>query len=71
MTKSRLTKVSVNFLPESMNALDEAAEREGISRTDVLNRAAAVYNFISEKKRERVMFLLKASDGKVSEVLFI
>lgn len=38
-----LTKVSINFLEKSMEALEAAAEQTGDNRTDTLNRAIQAY----------------------------
>lgn len=38
-----LTKVTVNLIPAAMRALETSAEIEGLSRTDVINRALLAY----------------------------
>jgi hypothetical protein len=42
-----LVKVSVNLLPVAWKAIETAAEREGISRTDAINRALQAYETLT------------------------
>jgi len=44
-----LTKVIFLALPESMICLKAAAEREGLSMTDVLNRALQLYGEVGAR----------------------
>jgi hypothetical protein len=39
-----LTMLTVNLVPEAYAALGRAADREGCSRTDVVNRALLAYD---------------------------
>jgi hypothetical protein len=48
ISEERLTKLTVNLLPQSMAALNSAAERLGDSRTDTVNRAVQVYAKVTD-----------------------
>jgi hypothetical protein len=43
-----LTKVSANFVPRSVAALEMASEVTGDNQTDVINRAVQLYAYISK-----------------------
>lgn len=43
MTRSALTKLTVNLLPEAYEALETAAERTGLTRTDAVNKALIMF----------------------------
>jgi hypothetical protein len=50
-----LTRVTANFTPRAMAALERVAAQTGDSKTDVLNRAVTVYEVFLE--------LMERSDG--------
>lgn len=50
-----LTRVTANFTPRAMAALDEVAAATGDSKTDILNRSVMVYKVFLE--------LLERGDG--------
>jgi hypothetical protein len=52
ITLGPLTKVSANFLPRSMVALEAAAELSGDNHTDCLNRAIQVYAYVEQLRVE-------------------
>jgi hypothetical protein len=43
MTTEALTKITAYMTPDAMTALESAADRLGLSRTDTLNRAVQAY----------------------------
>ncbi|WP_329105039.1 hypothetical protein OG792_31460 [Micromonospora sp. NBC_01699] len=43
-----LTKVTVNLNPRAMNALNSACARTRDTKTDTINRALIVHNFVLE-----------------------
>lgn len=46
MTDRNLVKVTVNLNPEAWAALHNAAQALEMTRTDVINRALQIYNFL-------------------------
>jgi hypothetical protein len=50
-----LVKVTVNLLPDAYKAIETAAEREGISRTDAINRALQVYETLTGLEPEQLL----------------
>lgn len=72
MSDSELTKISVNFRVEAVNAINDAGAREGLSRTDVLNRAVLLYNFFSEiRDAGDGVYIKTPGSANVREVLFL
>ncbi|WP_433056907.1 hypothetical protein [Dactylosporangium sp. CS-033363] len=55
-TGGSLTRVTANFTPRGMAALDRVAEKTGDSRTDILNRAVMAY--------ETLLDLIEEGDGR-------
>ncbi len=53
---SELHRQTVNFIPKAGDAVERAAKRECLNKTDTINRAALLYDFVSE---------IMAADGKV------
>lgn len=55
-----LTRVTANFTPRAVAALERVSEKTGDSRTDVLNRAVMAY--------ETVLDLIEEGDGRTLRV---
>lgn len=45
---NELHRVTVNLIPKAWDAVEKTAAREGLNKTDVINRAVQVYGFVSE-----------------------
>lgn len=45
-TTTGLVKLTVNLTPKAFSAMEEAAARDGNSKTDVVNRALQLYNLV-------------------------
>lgn len=43
-----LTRLTVNLIPTANEALDRAAARERLSKTDIINRAIQMYDYLRE-----------------------
>ena len=59
-----LHKITVNLVPKADLALQAAAEREGLNRTDTLNRALQFYDFFSEEAARDTKIMLVRKDGE-------
>lgn len=67
-----LTKVSANFVPRAIAALDLASEITGDSRTDVLNRAVQVYAYLVKAADEgSLVFVENPATGIKDRVVFL
>ena len=71
-TKPELTKVSANFVPRAMAALDLASQLTGDSRTDVLNRAVQVYAYLAKMMEEGNLIFVENPTTKAKDrVVFL
>ena len=67
-----LTRVTVNLIPQSVEALKQATEIEENNRTDTINRALQLYAFLVQKTLiDGWTMLLCNQDGDVEEVKII
>jgi hypothetical protein len=66
-----LTRVTVNLVPKAAVALKESAALEGISRTDVVNRAVQLYAMFVAETTLGSKVLLRAPDASMREVTFL
>lgn len=65
---SDLTKISFNATRKTVNALEAAAETDGFSRTDVLNRAVQVYEMVTKELAQGSELMLSRPDGSLIRV---
>lgn len=63
-----LTRITINLIPGAASALEEVSAAENLSRTDTVNRAIQVYEFIVKQKMFGKELLLRAEDGSVERV---
>ena len=66
-----LRKVTVNLIPKAWAAAGDAAERLGLTRTDVINRALQAYAFLEEQIAAGAEVLVRQPDGTVRQVMFL
>ena len=69
---SSLTRVTANFTPRAIAALEQVAEETGDSRTDVLNRSVLVYQtFLELMKRGDGTLQITYPDGTRESLRFL
>lgn len=61
--------VSVRLIPKSMRALEALAERNGLSKTDVINRALQIYDYIDAEQGRGRQILSHDSEKGETHVL--
>lgn len=67
-----LTKITVNLIPAAADALQNAADRDRLSRTDIMNRALQVYDFVSTQLAGgKTLGLVDPKTGAVAEVRIV
>ena len=59
-----LERRTVNLTPQASDALTAAAERDRLSKTDVINRAIALYDFVTGHIAAGDDIILRNTDGK-------
>ncbi len=57
-----LTRLIVNLTPRAVSALEQAAHRTGLSRTDVVNISVQLYNQLAEAGERQGIIHLEAPD---------
>jgi len=58
-----LQRVTVNLIPKAADSLDRLAERTTMSKTDVINRALQLYDFIDGVTAGGGDVLVRPKDG--------
>jgi hypothetical protein len=61
----------VRLIPKAWTALEETAERLGLSKTDVANRALQAYAFLEEEMAAGAEVVLRHPSGEQSTVKFL
>jgi hypothetical protein len=71
-TKHELTKVSANFVPRAVQALELASALTGDSRTDVLNRAVQMYAYLAKMMEEgNLVFVENPTTHAKERIVFL
>jgi acyl-CoA synthetase (NDP forming) len=64
---TNLHKITVNLIDKADRALSAAAEREGLNRTDTINRALQFYDYFSNETAEGAEVLIH-KNGETSRL---
>lgn len=71
MSDQDLTKLTVNLIPASVEALQELQDITDLSGTDVVNRALQMYLFVEKETRSGSEFWVSNPDtGRSRRVVF-
>ncbi|WP_405717255.1 ribbon-helix-helix protein, CopG family [Streptomyces sp. NBC_01537] len=72
MSEQKLfTRLSVNLNDEAARALKENSDRRGISITEAVRRAIAVYDFIERETAAGNRIQVVDPEGRVRELLLV
>lgn len=63
-----LTKVTVNLLPRTVAALEQASESTGDSKTDTINRAVQLYAWVQRMLDAGESLRVVSPDGETREI---
>lgn len=66
-----LTRLTVNLTPRASEELAEVARLTGVNRTDSVNRAILVYNFLEQQQHNGKRVALISEDGSVEIVVIL
>lgn len=61
-------RYSVTLVPPAAQAVAELIELTGLSKTDVINRAVQVYNFLEAQKADGSEVLLRNHEGTLERL---
>ena len=63
-----MPRITVALTPDTATRLDELTARTGLSKTDLVNRAVQVYEFIDAETRTGSQILIRDTDGATTMV---
>lgn len=66
-----LERITVNVTKRAKNSLDTTAEREYMTKTDVVNRALNAYAFLMELQSEGATVSVQYKDGTKERLRFL
>ena len=64
-------RITVTLVPKAAGGLERLRERTHLSKTDLVNRAVTLYEFVEEQIAGGSAVLIRTPDGTVSEVRFL
>ena len=64
-------RFTVSLTPKSVAALDHLMLLDGLSQTDIINRAVQVYDFIAEHRSRGIKLLFEHPDSTTETVHII
>lgn len=65
------TRVTVPLIPKSVDALAALVDQQGLSRTDIINRALQLYAYISGVQDHGAKVLVQWPGGDVEGMEFV
>lgn len=71
MLMSDIERITVSLIPQASAALAATLSRSGLSKTDVVNRAVTLYDFITERVSEGDEIVLASPGGQQKAVKFL
>ena len=64
-------RVTVALVPKAAGDLQETVERTGLSKTDIVNRAVSLYEYLDARLSQGAELLIRDSKtGKVEQIRF-
>ena len=69
--KTDTSRITVALIPDAEARLAALAARTGLSKTDLVNRAVTLYEFIDAEIRAGHQVLIRDQDGATSMVKFL
>lgn len=62
-------RITVALIPQAAGDLQQLQDRTGLSKTDIVNRAISLYDFINTQLREGRDLLIRDSETKETQVI--
>jgi hypothetical protein len=70
-TTAIIERITVALIPKAAADLQRLQEKTGLGKTDVVNRAISLYEFVDEKIREgREVLVRDKATGEIQAVVF-
>jgi len=64
-------RITVGLVPKAAASLRRLQERTSLSKTDITNRALALYDFIDAQAAAGAAVRIERPDGSTAEVMFL
>jgi hypothetical protein len=62
-------RITVALIPQAAEDLQHLQDRTGLSKTDIVNRAVSLYDFINTQLREGRDLLIRDNEAKETQVI--
>jgi hypothetical protein len=62
-------RITVALIPQAAEDLQRLQDRTGLSKTDIVNRAVSLYEFINAQPREGRDLLIRDNEAKETQVI--
>jgi hypothetical protein len=62
-------RITVALIPQAAGDLQQLQDQTGLSKTDIVNRAISLYDFINTQLREGRDLLIRDSETKETQVV--
>lgn len=63
-------RVTVALVPKAASDLQKAVERTGLSKTDIVNRAISLYEYLDARVSDGAELLVRIESGQVEQIKF-
>jgi hypothetical protein len=63
-------RVTVALVPKAVGDLQRTVERTGLSKTDIINRAISLYEYLDARVSDGAELLVRNKSGEVEQIKF-
>jgi hypothetical protein len=64
-------RITIALIPKAEQDLQKLQDRTGYSKTDLVNRAVSLYEFIDAQQRDGHKVLIRDKDGELQTLLLL
>ena len=63
-------RVTVTLVPKAAGDLRQAVARTGLSKTDIINRAISLYEYLEDRLSNGAQLLIRDESGQIEQIKF-
>lgn len=63
-------RVTVTLVPKAAGDLQRAVARTGLSKTDIINRAISLYEYLDARLSNGAQLLIRDESGQIEQIKF-
>ncbi len=67
---SATDRVTVTLVPKAAGDLQQAVARTGLSKTDIINRAISLYEYLDARLSDGAQLLIRDESGQIEQIKF-